>query len=372
MKPKQCCEVYRCGHEEGMKHGKKELAKELHLKFFPNKEKIPEPAWHPKNPFFLDFTKNPLDWKPTANLYNRVDGMLPLVYFLKVVQRVAGQYIDQDRHSEANTAFFSAVVIAMCGTTKVYSRLNPATPRKHSHPDPRPFSDGCAPMHAPGDLWENYRQNNPCIREDNRVTGTDTYPTPLQVLRRLFDRQNHFNFPVVPVVEGTEDDALVICQMEYLNDYPLGKWLKKDNEIARKHWRKFKNPHVCLRCKESGHVEKDCVKELKSSKLHCAYPYCQRLGHSTEMCPTILKRCSECQILGHDKSLHRTPKFPFDVVIYFLTLKAYARLHRTANLLNNQELMLIVPRDDSKKWAVKFGGAHEGRTDLKDIAVRYD
>ena len=384
LHPKTCCDLHNCSCQSGLGAGKKRLAEDLDFKQYGDKKPIPEPNWFQKgSPHYLDLTRNPETWPVFAHLYNRLDVLIPLAYFLKVVKYVANKYMDS-LYKEADTAFFGAVVIAMLGTTKVFTKNNPAVRSKKEAKTlgPKPFSTASNPLHAPKELGDmksqtrdNYLKYTPCRRMDNRVTTdlmveTVTYPTPEQILARLYKRQLHVKYPIVPI---TFDATWTFFEKAHVFGWNYDKWQDNDTKIAKRHWKKLKAPHICLRCKSPEHCEKDC--EEDPDTYQCTYPYCCDKGHPTESCPVILSRCEDCGVLGHDKSFHGKDEFPYDIVQYFWTLKIFARHHQTANLLNNRELILVAPRSSSKEFSLKFSGYHHSRRDKDDFSgleVKYD
>ena len=60
-------------------------------------------------------------------------------------------------------------------------------------------------------------------------------------------------------------------------------------------------------------------------------------------------------MLGHDAELHNNDDlYPIDVLRHFMTQKIFARHHKVANLINNANLMVIMPHEEDADFEVKF------------------
>ena len=132
-----------------------------------------------------------------------------------------------------------------------------------------------------------------------------------------------------------------LCQFETIVNHPASQWIKKAKDIAHSNFTSLTHPHLCEKCGNSDHDDKeDCT--YPTQQLKCLYPFCcpatGNKNHVTKICPTVIATCKSCKLMGHHATHHGTAEF--DVFVAFNTQKMFSYVHVIGSLMNDRDMVL--------------------------------
>ena len=289
---------------------------------YPNEANVYPRFDNPNRPGFFDFTKDPRIWYESMNYYNRIDITLAL-WLLDKMTLFLCQFWGYDKpgFEKFNVAFPRLLAIFLLQDKSLYkgqSKIKEAN-RQASDPDDSPVN-----------YVTDFKSNNPYRKPNLRAK----YPFTVGIARKIIDKLEFRNIPYSPFL--FKMSARDVPRLGHAFDnYPIEDWYKYSDKIAQIRYITLAHPHLCTKC-GNDHEEEDC--DAPKETLKCEYPLC-KLNHATKICPMIINKCNDCELIGHLEEHHEDPEF--DIFRAFNTQKVFSYLHVIASAMNHKEMIVV-------------------------------
>ena len=316
---------------------------------YPKKGRV-DPSYNQGMPGCYYWCKDPREWYEVQHQYNRIDLGLALYILDVLTLHLCKSWSYEDEGlDDVSVALPRLMGILLLQDLDSYRG-------KESEKDANNKSSN--PSDAPADFLNDFEQNNPF----RKMHVSSYYPAPPAIAQRLLDKQYKMNLPFTPVFFRMKME-----QLKYFERVlgPVGTWHKRAAELAQNHYTTLYTPHICEKCGDSNHATQDC-KEPREN-LNCLYPLCPEVAHATRACPMILRRCTNCDLFGHDKSEH--DQEDFDIFKAYNTHKSFSFVHPIASMMNHRDLVLITDKEKFRMFTVHPKKGFAGDDASLDVKV---
>ena len=222
------------------------------------------------------------------------------------------------------------------------------------------MKQGSQPADSPVNYMTDFKGNNP-YRKPN-INGY--YPFTAGIARKIVNKLEFRNIPYSPFLfkMSTRD---VPRLGHALPNYPVEDWYKHSDEIAQTRYTTISHPHLCKKCGNPEHEEEDC--NVSPETLKCEYPLC-KLNHATQICPMIMNKCNDCELIGHLEEHHEDPEF--DIFRAFNTQKIFSHLHLIASAMNHSEMVVVTEAKEFEPFVIYPKRGYIGDFDQYEVRIK--
>ena len=315
---------------EASKTGKGALARRMGFFEYFNDVNIIKPSYakgKDRKNVYHDNTKHPKAFIEQQNRYHRYDTAAPiLITHIATLEQCKFYKIGSGDNAEIKNPrirFFRDLILAMITNKDVWDRDDQRADAG---------AEGSQPRKPPYANVQDKKFRNPLRTWINpaQYRGPNFHYARLDhIAERIMTLNAYKQYPILSI--------LYKGRRLYERDSSFGNPLET--------WTNFKHPHLCRICGKSNHGEENCTLKESSNEM-CQYPFCNKGGHLTRICPMVTSQCNICTIPGHLPEHHED--MDFDIGIAFQTFLAYSERHMIACLVHEKERIFTTEMDPEK------------------------